>query len=289
MSEEQAQYLMNFLQTHYCYGNPYVQGALIQLATQMQHRMLEAFHTGERVREQEDELIQLRIQNKGLQDAVDRLEKDNQCIPDLQNLIKETQTNFESFIEQSRELESDALRADELRTANTALETNLTRTKQRTLLLEAELKTVRAKLQSGLDLFKEKHALPSFPVIQNNGHVVDFYRIVSKWAKTAEEDDNTASRSYMCSIENAYTSLAQQRIIDQIQRISTGLGLKPDPPLLFECKTNDSTWTPLSNKHHIQLAATVCYLYANHRATQTASATVNKEVFTFSIDTVRGF
>ena len=204
-----------------------------------------------------------------------------------QNLLRETQANFESFIEQSKELESDALRADELRTANTILDANLTRSKQRILLLETELKTIRAKLQIGVDMFKSTQgAVPSFPVIQNNGHIIDFHRIVSKWAKTAEEDENTASRSFMCPVENDYTSLAQPRIIDQIQRLSTGLGLKAEPPLLFESKTND-TWTQLSNKHHIQLAATVCYLYANHRTSHAANIMVNKELFTFTVTAVR--
>jgi hypothetical protein len=204
-----------------------------------------------------------------------------------QNLLRETQANFESFIEQSKELESDALRADELRTANTILDANLTRSKQRILLLETELKTIRAKLQIGVDLFKSTQgAVPSFPVIQNNGHIIDFHRIVSKWAKTAEEDENTASRSFMCPVENDYTSLAQPRIIDQIQRLSTGLGLKAEPPLLFESKTND-TWTQLSNKHHIQLTATVCYLYANHRTSHAANIMVNKELFTFTVTAVR--
>jgi hypothetical protein len=205
----------------------------------------------------------------------------------LQEKLRESEANFETFIEESRALESDARRADELRNANTILETNLARTKQQILRLEAEIKTVRIKLQNGIDTFKSaQNAIPTFPVIQNNGHVVDFHRIVSKWAKTAEEDETTATRSFMCPIENAYTSLAQPRIIDQIQRVSMALGLKADPPLLFESKTND-TWTQLSNKHHIQLTATVCYLYANHRTAHSADVTVNKELFSFTVTAVR--
>jgi hypothetical protein len=173
------------------------------------------------------------------------------------------------------------------RAFGTILDANLTRSKQRILLLETELKTIRAKLQIGVDMFKSTQgAVASFPVIQNNGHIIDFHRIVSKWAKTAEEDENTASRSFMCPVENDYTSLAQPRIIDQIQRLSAGLGLKAEPPLLFESKTND-TWTQLSNKHHIQLAATVCYLYANHRTSHAANIMVNKELFTFTVTAVR--
>jgi hypothetical protein len=203
-------------------------------------------------------------------------------------MLRQNRADFESFIEQSRELETDAARAGELRTANTILDASLTRTKHRILLLEAELKTARIKLQNGVDTFKgaQGGALPSFPVIQNNGHVIDFHRIISKWAKTAEEDENTASRSFMCPIENAYTNLGQPRIIDLIQRICTGLGLKTDPPLLFESKTDD-TWTQLSNKHYIQLTATVCYLYANHKTTRTANIVVNKELFSFAVTEVR--
>jgi hypothetical protein len=92
----------------------------------------------------------------------------------------------------------------------------------------------------------------------------------------------------MCPIENAYTNLGQPRIIDLIHRICTGLGLKTDPPLLFESKIND-TWTQLSNKHYIQLTATVCYLHVNHKTIRTASIVVNKELFTFAVAAVRPF
>ena len=82
--ENEAQYLMNFLQTQHCYGNTYVQGALVRMATGLQQRMLEMYHLNEKDRQQEEEINQLRIQNKGLADHNERLEKDNQCIPDLQ-------------------------------------------------------------------------------------------------------------------------------------------------------------------------------------------------------------
>jgi len=189
-------------------------------------------------------------------------------------------------VEQSKELHADALRADELRTANTALKISLADSNQRILQLENELRQTKAKIQGGLDTFKESTILFSFPVMQNNGHVVDFHNILSKWAKAAEDEDNTASRLFQCSIEDSYTSLAQLRVIDQIQRIAIGLGLKVEPPLIFERRI-DATWTPLSNKHHIQLAATVCYIYANRKKTIAADAVVNKEKITFHFTTVQ--
>jgi len=82
--EDQAQYLMNFLHTQHCYGNAYVQGALVNMATGLQRRMVEMYHLNEKDRQQEEEINRLRIQNKGVTDLNERLEKDNQCIPDLQ-------------------------------------------------------------------------------------------------------------------------------------------------------------------------------------------------------------
>jgi hypothetical protein len=83
-SELQAQYLMNYLQAQHCYGNTYVQDALVQLETGLQHRMIEMSHLNETNRQQDDEISQLKIQNKGLIDLNERLEKDNQRIPELQ-------------------------------------------------------------------------------------------------------------------------------------------------------------------------------------------------------------
>jgi hypothetical protein len=200
--------------------------------------------------------------------------------------VDEIQAHFANYIEESKEMQANALRTEELESVNTALKINLTDSKQRLLQLETELKFAKAKIHSGLDIFRENATLLSFPMMQNNGHMVDFHRIISKWAKSAEEDDNTASRSFMCSIENKHTSLAQPRIIDQIQRIATELGLKADPPLLFERKVDDA-WVQLSNRHHIHLAATVCYLYANRKTTQTADAMVNKEKTSFVVSMVR--
>lgn len=199
--------------------------------------------------------------------------------------MKETQTHFETFVEESKELQTDALLAEELKASNTALKISLAESKQRILHLETELKLTQTKIQGGLDAFKENTALCSFPVMQNNGHVVDFHRIIPKWAKAAEDEDNTASRLFMCSIEDGYTSLAQLRIIDHIQRVATGLGLNVDPPLIFEREGND-TWNQLSNKHHIQLTATVCYLYANRKKIHSADSVVNKEKFSFSLTMV---
>jgi hypothetical protein len=82
--EDQAQYLMTFLHTQHCYGNTYVQGALVNMATGLQRRMVEMYHLNEKDRQQEEEINRLRIQNKGVTDLNERLEKDNQCIPDLQ-------------------------------------------------------------------------------------------------------------------------------------------------------------------------------------------------------------
>jgi hypothetical protein len=82
--ENQAQYLMNFLQTQHCYGNTYVQSALVNMATGLQRRMLEMYHLNDKDRQQEEEINHFRIQNKCLADLNERLEKDNQCIPDLQ-------------------------------------------------------------------------------------------------------------------------------------------------------------------------------------------------------------
>jgi hypothetical protein len=325
VSGEQAQYLMSFLHAQFCYANPYIRTGLFGMVLQMKHRMLETISLHDKTSEQEHEIAQLKlknqeleelkeheiaqlkIKNRELEELNETLEFENLRIPQLQvlclicafvcfrsrhawpqNQVDATQTHFANYVEETREMQANASRVDELESINTVLKINLADSKQRRLQLETELKSTKAKIHSSLDLFKENVTPFSFPVMQNNGHMVDFHRIISKWAKTAEEDDNTASRSFMCSIENKHTSLVQPRIIDQIQRIAIELGLRAEPPLLFELKTGDA-WVQLSNKHHIQLIATVCYLYANRKAVQTADTVVNKERLSFVISTVRVF
>ena len=144
---------------------------------------------------------------------------------------------------------------------------------------------MQKKVQSGLESFKDASVQFAFPVMQSNGHVVDFHRIITKWAKCAEEDENTSSRAFQCSITKEFTSLANFPITDRIQRISSGLGLKVEPPLIFERKAQGK-WTPLNNKSHIQLTAMVCYLYNNRKKSTNADAVADAETISFQLSKV---
>lgn len=84
---DQAQYLMNFMQTQYCYGNPYIRNALLIMVLQMQGRMVEALGLHDKIFEQEHEITRLKIHNKELLELNETLENDNQRIPELQVLI----------------------------------------------------------------------------------------------------------------------------------------------------------------------------------------------------------
>lgn len=185
-------------------------------------------------------------------------------------------------------MQADAQQLDELREMNLMLKARLLESNQRFSKLETELKRAQSKLKAGLEMFKESTSSCTFPVMQNNGLVVDFGKIISKWASVAEEDENTPSRPYTCSSTRQVTSLARFSVTDRIQQIACALGLKIEPPLLFERKTND-TWTQLSTKHHIELTAMVCYFYANRESMVSANALLDKDVFTFTLSRVMSY
>lgn len=84
VSDDESQYLMNFLQTQFCYANPYIRNALLKMVIQMQSRMLEMLSLNDKALEQEHEISQLKIKNRELEELNETLDNENQRIPVFQ-------------------------------------------------------------------------------------------------------------------------------------------------------------------------------------------------------------
>jgi hypothetical protein len=168
---------------------------------------------------------------------------------------------------------------------NGQLEANIIKCKQHMALLEREHRSTQKKMVRSLEIFKDNASTISYPVMQNNGLIVDFYRIIPKWARAAEEEESTAFRVFNCAITGKSTSLAHLLMTERIQQIAMNLGLKVDPPLVFEQRVND-VWTKLSAKLHIQLTAVVCYMYARREEAVTGDFTMKTTQATFRLSKV---
>jgi len=132
-------------------------------------------------------------------------------------------------------------------------------------------------LKSALGLFKNAE---SYPVVQANGHVVDFHQVLMAWHGKPDEEGHNPHRTYGCPITSSYTNLAPFPVISQIQSLATALGLRLEPPMVFEIRpvvsnNDEGDWTPLSMRTQIQLSARLCSLYANRKRCDTKAKDIS--------------
>ena len=206
--------------------------------------------------------------------------------PSLQNQLDETRKNYELYIESVQTIQADTQQLEELKEVNLLLRAQIAKANQQAVKAEKQLRLIDAKLKRGINLLNETTASSTFPVLQTNGLVVDFCRVISKWASAAEDDEGTATREFVCASTQKTTTLARFPMTDRIQQIAGALGLKIEPPLLFE-REEDDVWVQLSSKEHIDLTATVCYLYANRDRLTTANTLLGEDVISFRISKVK--
>ena len=127
-----------------------------------------------------------------------------------------------------------------------------------------ELKSKDEALRAARDVFKDPTTQKEFlfPVMQNNGEMVDLFRIISTWAKSAGEDDHHPYRTYPCPSKFVSTNLAQLPFTSFIHQIASGMGIVFEPPIRFEFQRN-STWHAFNMKDQVYLAAKTCFIYVN--------------------------
>jgi hypothetical protein len=308
MPVNQAEYLINFFQFQFSYGNSFIRNALLTLTYALINQMNEQLAMGSEIRELKEQNKQLLVSYRELEQANESLEADARALPGIQvrrrwivrigpathhlrppqNKLEETRQNYERYIDEVRTIQADAQQLDELKEVNLLLRAQIAKANQQAVKTERDLKRAEAKLKKGVDLLNETALSSAFPVLQNNGLIMDFGRVISRWVSAAEDDEGVATREFVCASTQKTTTLARFPMTDRIQQIACALGLKIEPPLLFERKKDDA-WIPLSSKEHIELTATVCYLYANRERITTANTLLGEDVISFKLSKVNPF
>jgi DNA gyrase/topoisomerase IV subunit A len=184
--------------------------------------------------------------------------------------LKETEMNYEKYVEETRtDVQDLEIRLDQAKTEFNDLKKSSEESKDKLLASESKNINLEAKLTSSVTdlepltkargLFKDAE---SFPVMQTNGHLVDFHKIMEIWCKKADEDENHSLRTYICPFTSTHTNLAQFPVMLHTQNIASALGFNIEPPVAFEV---EKMRVQLSLKTQIQLSARICYLYANRK------------------------
>lgn len=289
--------LVNLIQAQYTHGNQQIREALTVMVFSMLCRVQECNAMERNIKSLQETNHELLRQVQELSEQNERLESDIETIPHLQVHMRSFETmhvhaflnvklfqtqladmerNYSEYVEQSRELQANAFKAGELETENSLFRRQLNEYSTRIGTLETELRSAAARIQyldAGVECFKDAGGAPyAFPVIQANGQVVDFYKIMAIWSKNADEDEDHPGRSYTCPSTRRHTTLAPFQITQRVQNIATSLGIQVEPPLIFEWKPDDA-WVRLGIRTHLQLAARVCYIYANRKKFEDSETT----------------
>lgn len=230
-------------------------------------------------------------------DLLDRIQE-LQCNTDtqvgiLQTALSNEQVKYERLAEMVSEMETKASMTEQLQHDKRELASQC-RDIQTQLLGKQkridELASKEATLQNVSQIFRSPtDRLPiQYPVMQSNGLIVDFYQVMSTWAKTGEEDDGYPYRTYTCHVTKDQTSLARISITSKIQEIATGIGMQLIPPMEFEFKNApDAEWAKLGLMDQVSVIAKLCSMYTARVNSATIVVNNDQIYFNMCLDKVK--
>ena len=232
-------------------------------------------------------------QIKSQNTLVDRIHE-MQCTAETQAGISQTELSneharYERLAEMVSEMETKASITEQLQHDKRELvsqcqdmQTQLLGKQKRIDEMASNEVAVQAAFRSTTD------RLPiQYPVMQSNGLIVDFYQVVSTWAKTGEEDDGYPYRTYTCHVTKDQTSLARISITSKIQEIALGLKMQPIPPMEFEFKSAaDAEWTKLGLMDQVSVIAKLCSMYTARVTSATIVVNGDQIYFNMCLDKV---
>jgi hypothetical protein len=117
-----------------------------------------------------------------------------------------------------------------------------------------------------------------YPVIQQNGVIVDLYKVVIAWTRNSNEDDDHPYRNYICPITRTQTSLARIGIISKIQEIALELGRDLTAPIEFEFKNLSDKWTKFGLMDQLRILAKISCMYFNKVSASAAIMVKNDQI-----------
>lgn len=230
-------------------------------------------------------------------DLLDRIQE-LQCNTDTQVGILQTalineQVKYERLAEMVSEMETKASMTEQLQHDKRELASQCHDIQTQLLGKQKridELVSKEATLQNVSQIFRSPtDRLPiQYPVMQSNGLIVDFYQVMSTWAKTGEEDDGYPYRTYTCHVTKDQTSLARISITSKIQEIATGIGMQLIPPMEFEFKNApDAEWAKLGLMDQVSVIAKLCSMYTARVNSATIVVNNDQIYFNMCLDKVK--
>jgi len=230
-------------------------------------------------------------------DLLDRIQE-LQCNTDtqvgiLQTALSNEQVKYERLAEMVSEMETKASMTEQLQHDKRELASQCHDIQTQLLGKQKridELVSKEATLQNVSQIFRSPtDRLPiQYPVMQSNGLIVDFYQVMSTWAKTGEEDDGYPYRTYTCHVTKDQTSLARISITSKIQEIATGIGMQLIPPMEFEFKNApDAEWAKLGLMDQVSVIAKLCSMYTARVNSATIVVNNDQIYFNMCLDKVK--
>jgi hypothetical protein len=151
--------------------------------------------------------------------------------------IDKWQEKYDALVDTVSEMEKSSSQAETLKSELDAIRNRFDDVDKKLNSTQTKFNDASTKLSACLHIFKvarrtfrnlptrsqpcaqevsepKKH---SFPVLQANGVMVDFTKVVAAWAKAASDGENQPYRSYTCPITNTVTTLAHLSISSRFQ------------------------------------------------------------------------
>jgi len=117
-----------------------------------------------------------------------------------------------------------------------------------------------------------------YPVIQQNGMIVDLCKVILAWIRDSSDDNDHPYRNYTCPITRTQTSLARIGIIAKVQEIALELGRDLTPPIEFEFKNLTDKWTRFGFMDQLRILAKISCMYFNKTPASAAIMVKNDQI-----------
>ena len=277
--------LVNLIQTLYMNGSDCLKSGLNKLVTSMLESATLSSTMNQELSEKHQKISEL-------ESRITNMESTSESkIELLQEKIQERDNQYESLASMVSDMSSQAAIASQLRHDKETLQSQMDELKTQLLSKRKRMddltgKEVRVRFTHPIHLLLLTHLLqailsrvnrmfddPSngkpiqYPVIQQNGVIVDLYKVVLAWARNSNEDDDHPYRNYICPVTRTQTSLARIGIIAKIQEIALELGRDLTPPIEFEFKNLSEKWTKFGLMDQLRILAKISCMYFNNIAT----------------------
>ncbi len=256
--------IVNLIQTMYYCGNDSLKSGLSKLVSTMAETAAASNTMNRELNEKHQKISELETHITGIETTAESK------IGILEEEITEGETKYAKLSDMVSEMSSRAAMTDQLQHDKSQLQAQINALETQLHLKRKrmdELSGAEATVKQVNRVFNNDGHPIQFPVIQENGVIMDLCKVILAWTKNSNEDDDHPYRNYTCPVTKTPTSLARIGIIAKIQELALNLGRDITPPIEFEFKNSSDRWTKFGLMDQLRIIAKLSCMYFNKIAT----------------------